>query len=402
MNEIKILFGNIGIDFFSPEIIQDNIMSDIEGHIKNNTIYPLSALNNKDKLGSFIEPKSIYKTEYSCYLGNQYYAKYNDEMYSTIKNNFKDYDLLSFVEACQVPIKDIFNDAKKIIFQDYTYPPTRYAIMLKDKVNTVFNEEHSSQKTKAFILLSDKIDIIMKKNNEHIFTKYYNYDYHPCLLQNCIQWYLPSNYCPNDKCLLETTNNNITVINRNGAKYPPMYNNIEATYIYDKTNNKYILVLAMHNQFNTSKDLEYLMKVLDKIVYNEDNVILCGDFNIANKKNGYNFKVQLRSKWEIKGELHFLDYWEILDLSDVYRFDSACVNKKKTRHMKLFYKLNNYNISLDKSKYDTCNLHFKTSSHILVPIILTIKNKVCKPVITDTKSLVGGLVRYKINYENIE
>ena len=57
--------------------------------------------------------------------------------------------------------------------------------------------------------------------------------------------------------------------------------------------------------------------------------------------------------------------------------------------MLCFYKLNNYLISLDESVIDNCNIYLKTSSHIMIPLILKYNTN---------HNIPDNITRYKITY----
>lgn len=387
-DEIKLLVANIGIDYFNAQLIKNNITQNIRGNL---TGRKMNSVVGEPFLGEFNLSKkdpNRYQKEYTCYYNNEIFRKYNEELYTLIKQDFGQYDVLSLIEACDASLNNIFNDAKKMIIQEYTYPPDSYTRELGSSINQIFTEgPQNSTKIKAMIQLSNNVNIEMTKAGEHIFQKYFNY------IKDQDKWLIKDDktnldYCPQDrsripKCLTETTSGNKTIIGRNIALYPPTFGNVQASYISDSKNQKYILLLTIHNKFYSHDDLNKFEKLLDHIVANEDNVIFTGDFNLyqstgrydpkdCNKNRGYNPNnlnqvcVQTREGSHLLN-IHGMQY---LDLKNIYQEDKTCNNYVKRDHMKLFYKLTNYNITLDTSKYTNCLYHFNTSSHIMIPIIL--------------------------------
>lgn len=352
---MKILIANLGIDYFDPERIKDNKNLESLNELKDDNMY-ITTNNDFYKNANISDNKYI---GYSCYYHNEPYMNYYNLLNNLIKNKFNHYDIFGLIELCDV--KNNF-PYKNMIIQDYTYPPIEFMN------NPDFKNDENSKKTKVIISNNDNYNLLVEKYGIHLFSKYYN-------------WIKVNNYWYNqdvDKYSINLSNKKVkeTIMN-NTIRYDqsinyikPLYGNVVISYIFDKVNDKYILLALIHNRFKDLDDMLKFNKFIKEIVDTEDNIIFCGDYNINRKVNNYEYHIKIKRDSAL---MRIPNEYTILDVDNVYNNDDSCNRKRKNKHMIVFYKLNNYSMSIDEPLIYDCNLHLRTSSHVMIPIILDTK-----------------------------
>ena len=121
---IKILFGNLGIDYFDVSTVDPNgrmrTPIDSEGSKDN---YQVQVSNdNKDKFKSagelfstsYYQPKDL---QYPCNPNNKAYFDFNSHFYEELNKTFSNYDIISGTEVCKNQTDKFTN--RDLFLQEY-------------------------------------------------------------------------------------------------------------------------------------------------------------------------------------------------------------------------------------------------------------------------------------------
>ena len=329
--KFNILFGNIGIDYWMLEYAQevdsnatkfDNIFTKMEtGDLKKKDFRQLgNLLFTGDQLPKNPPTKQQPLQSlysYSCYDKNYGFDTYLQKLYESL--NFNNYDLLVFSEFCRRHI-NLLNPLTKIILN---YPQPSLVL-----------DPYKMQKKEYTIKGATSDELKYRKS-----------------------------------FVIASKNQDITPVQLPSSTIDPKFQSA-LVYVYDTP----ILIFNIHlRNISTSSPLGPISEIRDRISkYNGDNIIICGDFNDGKIIEQYEEEL---NKLQIGLQFNKLipNYYQ--------KLNDNCAGKKRSKRalLAIFYKLKDFTLGI--GDVNNCTLDPNVSSHMFIPLTLTVEKKVAKEIL---------------------
>lgn len=318
-------------------------------------------LRNVNVRGNYIQnSRANTGLNYSCNFDNKMFLSFNDQLYTFINEVFKNFTIVG-TELCAASINKFVN--REIHLQEYKFPPFH---LITDK---------RSKKLKAMIGPSNFDKIKLSLTYDNVFDKIFK---GKIVGDEVI-------FGKNKLKITKEGNNTIISSDNNLYNIPEYYfGNIQAMYLKPSFMESLeeplpllsdILIVNIHQQFENATDVKALIHNIVNL--KDSDILFCGDFNVNRKGD---LKLSRNNRFP-KGEAYIINEltkngFKYFDLSPIFKMKKACRKRAYGNmqtiptHMKLFYRLKNYNLELNYGTYKMCDLYLNISSHVLIPIIL--------------------------------